>query len=126
MVLPATGLEIILSIPIERKIVLKTNLKEERSGGHHAATTAGIRYYLLRICTATGHSTILCPDSSHYQDGVPAPKLARSGGKGSVYEKGAVSAGGIWAGRNVVSEGVGRRTNPTYSRKGAGEPVGSK
>ncbi len=80
MVLPATGLEIILLIPIERGIVLNTNLKEERSGGHHAATTAGIRYYLLRICTATGHSTILCPDSSRYQHGVPAPRPARPGG----------------------------------------------
>lgn len=42
MVLPATGMEIILLIPIERGIVLKTNLKEEHAGGHHAATTAGI------------------------------------------------------------------------------------
>lgn len=56
----------------------------------------------------------------------PLPRLARSGGKGPVYEEGSVSAGGIWAGGNVVSVDVGRRTHPTYSREGAGEPAGSK
>jgi len=34
---------------------------------------------------------------------VPAPRLARSGGKGPVYGEGSASAGGLWAGKSVFT-----------------------